>query len=206
MTAADGSRDTGFLRPASRSAATDLLFAGDRAAFGYVMNLSHAWAHQPEAHAALMDLVDASAAAAGLSFRQRGIIVAATAGALGDPHCALAWGKRLAGESGDEIAAAVLRGADDGLDAADRALARWARRLVRDANSTVQEDVDELRAAGFDDARIAALTLYVALRIAFSTVNDALGARPDQQLVTGAPAGVRSAVTYGRPPAAEPSS
>ncbi|WP_324275154.1 hypothetical protein [Blastococcus brunescens] len=50
-----------------------------------------------------------------------------------------------------------------------------------------------------------ALTLYASLRVAFSTVNDALGARPDQQLLQNAPSAVRAAVTFGRPPAAEPS-
>ena len=62
-------------------------------------------------------------------------------------------------------------------------------------------DVESLRAAGFDDADLLAITVYVALRIAFSTVNDVLGAQPDQQL-GDAPAVVRDAVTFGRPMAA----
>jgi alkylhydroperoxidase family enzyme len=178
------------------------IFAADRADFGYVMNLSHAWAHQPAAHDGLMDLLKQTAATAGLSFRQRGVLVSATAGALGDPHCSLAWGKRLAGEVGDEVAAAVLRGDDVPLEAADQALAHWARTLTRDPNANGAAEVQALRDAGFDDPQIAALTLYVALRIAFSTVNDALGARPDRGLVEAAPPAVRSTVTYGRPPAA----
>jgi hypothetical protein len=39
----------------------------------------------------------------------------------------------------------------------------------------------------------------VALRLAFSTVNDALDARPDRELGKSVPAGVREAVTWGRP-------
>jgi len=35
--------------------------------------------------------------------------------------------------------------------------------------------------AGFDDAQILNLTMFVALRIAFSTVNGALGARPEPE-------------------------
>jgi hypothetical protein len=84
--------DRGFLAPATPSPAADQLFAADRADFGYVMNLSHAWAHQPAAHDGLMDLLKQAAATAGPSFRQRGVLVSATAGALGDPHCSLAWG------------------------------------------------------------------------------------------------------------------
>jgi hypothetical protein len=103
---------------------------------------------------------------------------------------------------GDEVAAAVLRGDDVPLEAADRALAHWARTVARDPNATGAAEVQALRDAGSDDAQIVALTLYVALRIAFSTVNDALGARPDRGLVEAAPPAVRKTVTYGRPPAA----
>jgi hypothetical protein len=40
----------------------------------------------------------------------------------------------------------------------------------------------------------------VALRLAFSTINDALGAQPDAQLTQSLPPEVREAVTYGRSP------
>ena len=93
----------------------------------------------------------------------------------------------------------MLRGDDSALDDDERVLARWARQIARDPNSTTAADVEALRAAGFDDAQILAITVYVALRIAFSTVNDALGAQPDQQLGVDAPAVVRDAVTFGRP-------
>jgi hypothetical protein len=65
----------------------------------------------------------------------------------------------------------------------------WGRRAV---------DVAALRDAGFDDAAIFAMTAYVA-RIAFSTVNDALGARPDALLGESVPDAVHAAVGYGRP-------
>jgi hypothetical protein len=40
----------------------------------------------------------------------------------------------------------------------------------------------------------------VALRVAFSTVNDTLGASPDTELADRVPPGVRAAVTFGRAP------
>lgn len=203
MTVDETLPDRGFLRPAAPSRAAEELFADDRQEAGCVMNTSHAWAHQPAAQQTLMDQLQQAAADAGLSYRQRGILVAASAAGLGDPHCSLAWGRRLAGEAGDEVAGAVLRGDDDVLEPEDRALARWARQLARDPNGTTPADVEALREAGLDDAQIVAMTLFVALRIAFSTVNDALGARPDVQLAEKAPDSVRQAVTYGRPIAAE---
>jgi uncharacterized protein YciW len=163
MTLDESPADTGFLGPHPPSPAADRLFADDRAEAGYVMNLSHAWAHQPAAHDALMDLLVQVAAAAGLTFRQKGLLVSAVAGAMGDPHCALAWGARLAGEVGGTTAASVLRGEDAGLGPADLALTRWARQLVRHPGSTTLADVEALRAAGFRDTEVVALTVYASL-------------------------------------------
>ena len=76
--------------------------------------------------------------------------------------------------------------------------------MAGDPNGTTPADVDELRAAGFDDAQVLGLTVFVALRLAFSTVNDALGARPDPEVAAAAPAEVREIVNYGRAVAAAP--
>jgi hypothetical protein len=63
---------------------------------------------------------------------------------------------------------------------------------------------EELRDAGFSEADIFTMTAYVALCVALSTVNDALGASPDAEYRTLAPAPVRDAVTFGRPIYASP--
>jgi uncharacterized peroxidase-related enzyme len=189
----------GFLAEPPATAAAQRLYDEDVDELGYVMNLSRLWAHQPAAQERLFDLIGHLVAAAGLTFRQRGVLVAATAAARGDAYCAVAWGTKLAAEAGEGVAAAVLRGDDDGLDPTEAVLAAWARRVVVDPNGVGAADVDALRAAGFDDARIAAVTAFVALRLAFSTVNDALGARPDHAYAEAAPPAVRAAVTFGRP-------
>jgi alkylhydroperoxidase family enzyme len=179
----------------------EALFAADLAAHGYVMNLTRLWSHLPATKVKLFEVVDELAEAAGLTFRQRGVLVAATASTIGDSYCALAWGTRLAAEAGADAAAGVVACQDGGLDdPADRALATWARRLLTDPTATAPDDLQPLRDAGFDDARLLAVTAFVALRRAFSTVNAALGARPDAELVAAAPPQVVDAVTYGRPP------
>ena len=149
-----------------------------------------------------MDLQGQCVMAGGLTMRQRAIIVTASASTLGDSYCSLAWGATLVDEADAEIAAAVLRGDDGPLDAAERTLARWVRQMVRDPNATTAADVQGLRDAGFDDAQIFALTVFAALRLAFSTINGALGVEPDAGLIPALPAEVRDAVTYGRPVAA----
>lgn len=88
------------------------------------------------------------------------------------------------------------------LDAREAALRRWAEQVTRDPNATTAAHVDALRAAGLSEREILEATLCIALRLAFSTVNDALGAQPDAELLAEAPPQVRAAVTYGRPPAA----
>jgi SAM-dependent methyltransferase/alkylhydroperoxidase family enzyme len=193
------STGAGFLAVPDTSADVQRLYDDDLAEVGYVMNVSRLWAHRPALNVELFELLGHATKVGRLTLRQRGILVSACASALGDGYCSLAWGKRLAGEAGDDVAAGVLRGDDALLDDADRALARWARRVTRDPNSTAAADVQALRDAGFDDERIFAVTVYVALRIAFSTVNDALGARPDRQLADSTPPSVRSAVAFGRP-------
>ncbi|GAA1313791.1 hypothetical protein Psi02_64870 [Planotetraspora silvatica] len=190
---------SGFLRPPDPTADTQRLYDEDVADLGYVMNLTRLWAHQPATADGLFDLMRRSLADHGLTKRERAVLVAACASAFGDSYCSLAYGARLADAAGEETAAAVLRGDDDALTAAERALAGWARKVARDPNHTGEADVQELRDAGFDDAMIFAITVFVALRIAFSTVNDALGARPDAELGATAPQAVLGAVTFGRP-------
>jgi alkylhydroperoxidase family enzyme len=188
-----------YLSEPPASSAADAMYAEDRKAMGYVMTGSRVWAHGPALHDGLFDLMGQATAAAGLSVRDRGILIAACASTLGDSYCSMAWGYKLAAVAGADVTAGVLRGADGGLDGREQVLAAWARRLAADPNSSTPDDVEALRAVGYDDAQILAITAYVALRIAFSTVNDALGVQPEPELAALAPAAVRGAVTYGRP-------
>lgn len=78
-------------------------------------------------------------------------------------------------------------------------MASWARKIVRNPNSTTPAEVQVLRDAGLTDSQIFAITVFAALRMAFATVNDALGVTPEAQLVGSLPSAVTAAVTYGRP-------
>jgi alkylhydroperoxidase family enzyme len=189
----------GFLGTAKETDAVRRLFDGDVDDVGYVMNLSRVWSHGPELQEGIAGVIGAAAESGGLTFRQRGVLVSACASTMRDSYCSLAWGTRLAEVTDPQVAGGVLRGDDSGLEPAEQALARWARQVAGDPNGTTGADVQLLRDAGFGDAQILAITVFVALRLAFSTVNDALGARPDAALVAAAPGAVLDAVTYGRP-------
>src|SRR4051794_11586847 len=177
----------GFLAAPADTPDGQRLFDDDLGGQGYVANVTRLWAYQPAMLSGLSDLMAQATEAGSLTFRQRAVLVMATASTLGDSYCSLAWGKKLADKAGADVAAGVLRGDDGGLDEAEQALARWARRVVGDPNAIAADDVRALRAVGFDDGQIFAITTYVALRLAFSVVNDALGARPDAALATLVP-------------------
>jgi SAM-dependent methyltransferase/alkylhydroperoxidase family enzyme len=200
-TGADRSHTSGagYLPIVETTPEVQRLYDEDIEESGYVMNVSRLWARQPATIDALFELMGQAVRPASLSFRQRGILVTACTSTLGDAYCSLAWGKKLSTDAGPDTTAGVLRGTDDDLDPSERALARWARRVTRDPNRSGAAVVQGLRDAGFDDDQIFAITVFVALRIAFSTVNDALGARPDRELGEAVPTQVLEAVTFGRP-------
>lgn len=184
----------GFLTEPAITSDVERIYDADLADDGYVNNLTRMWAHQPAIHDLFWGLMNGIAQHGELDLRTRGVLVCATARALRDRYCALAWGRKLAANAGEEVAVAVLEGRGDDLSDRERALARWAGRVVSNAWATTPADVEDLRAAGLADAEITAATVYIAGRIAFSTVNAALGAHPDPELTAGAPTRVRLAV------------
>jgi alkylhydroperoxidase family enzyme len=190
----------GFLDHPLVSPEAQAIFEEDVAEVGYVMNVSRLWAYNPRLVTDLFELMRRSISEQELSFRHRGILVTACASTLGDSYCSVAWGSKLAAVSVPEIAAGVIHGGDEGLTEQERTLAAWARKVARNLNDTTADDVDALRSVGFDDEEIFAITVFIALRLAFSTVNDALGVGPDKALCATAPEAVVSAVRYGRPP------
>jgi uncharacterized peroxidase-related enzyme len=189
-----------FLGPPRDTPEAQKMFDDDLKGGGYVTNVSRLWAFMPSTLKDLSDLMGQVTEAGSLTFRQRAVLVTAAASTLGDSYCSLAWGKKLAAEAGSDVAASVIRGEDEGLDPSEQVMAQWARKVVLDPNAIVADDVQALRDGGFDETQIFAITTFVALRLAFSTVNDALGARPDLELGISTPEPVRSAVTFGRQP------
>jgi len=190
---------SGFLTPPPDDEQTLAMFRRDQDGLGFVMNLTRLWAQLPEALDGLGHLMSLTARAAGLTMRQRSILITSCASSIGDSYCSLVWGAKLAGFAGPRAAASVLRGDDADLDPDERVLARWARVVSTRPSDTTEQDVEELRATGLTDQQIFALTLFVTLRAAFALVNDALGAHPDILVAAAAPSPVREAVTYGRP-------
>jgi alkylhydroperoxidase family enzyme len=187
-----------FLPDPEPSDAVEEFYAEDLEELGYVMNGSRLWGRHPETWEAWFDLLAKTTEVGQLTFRQRGILVTATAATIEDSYCSMAWGNKLAAKATPELAAGVLHGDDTGLDDQERALATWAREVAGNANATTTQDVQALRDVGFSDQQVFGITVYIAARLAFSTVNDALGATPDLELLDSLPPQVRDAISYGR--------
>ncbi len=188
-----------FISAPPQSDATDKVYESSRQSQGFVMNLTSAWGWRPDVFDSFAALRGALTGASTLGKRDQAVMVCAMAAELGDSYCALAWGRTLNAEAGADATAAVIANQDDaGLTARDRALAGWARKIVADPNHTTQADVDALRAAGLDDKTIFEATVFIAFRLAFSSVNDALGVLPDAELAEALPAEVVRAVSFGR--------
>ena len=193
----------GFLSEPPAGRDVQAAYDADLDSDGYVANLTRVWCWRPDVLTAFQELRDALVSASTLAPEEIVASVAATAAALGDSYCALAWGTRLAGLVGEDGAADVLEGGDPHLSARQRALVAWCRQVATDPNATTHDDITRLREAGFTDKEIFEATTWIAFRLAFSTVNDALGAAPDRELVAKTPTRIRDAVTFGRRPPAE---
>lgn len=172
-----------LLGEAPISAAAASLSSEDMDELGFVTNATKLWMHDAAASDELFTLIGSAARAAGLSHAERGVATIVATALAGDSYCPLAWGHKLAAVTSPEAAASVLRGSDDLLDDRGRAVVTWARKVASEPRSATAADLDQLVAVGFDSAQILRLTLFISLRIAFATVNGALGAQPDQGYV-----------------------
>jgi alkylhydroperoxidase family enzyme len=182
--------------PAGRAAQED-----DRQSEGFVMNATRLWCWRPDALESLYATRGVLTDSSSLSAADIAVLNAATASARENSYCSLAWGDRLAAQTSPEVAGDVLSNSLSRVDARTAALSTWARKVTLNPNSTTAADVDLLHDVGLDDRQIFEATFLIAWRVAFTTVNDALGAQPDGELAAGVPEAVRAAVTYGRKPA-----
>ena len=191
-----------FLREPPETDAIRAAHGAERASEGYVSNHTRLWSWRIDLDEEFRRLRSGILSSSTLTEREFAVLVTSTASELGDSYCSLAWGPRLASLTDEETATRVLGGgSSEGLLEREAALGEWARQIVRDPNSTTERDVQRLRETGLGEREIFEATAFVAFRLAFSTVNDALGAVPDDELTEAAPEAVRAAVTFGRRPA-----
>jgi uncharacterized peroxidase-related enzyme len=163
-----------------------------REQFGYLPNLVRAFSLRPEVYRGWLQLNGAIKAH---DLRRYELATLAAARRLRSSYCALQHGKVLAQQF---LSFEGVPGLPEGLDEVDRAVMELAEKVVDDATSVTQADVDRLRALGLSDAEIVDVVLAAAVRCFFSKTLDALGVAPDAAY-TDLPPEFREALTVGRP-------
>jgi alkylhydroperoxidase family enzyme len=162
--------------------------APDRRALGYTPNYSRLFARRPDVYSAWRDLN--KSIRGGMDLRRYEIATVAAAEVLRSSYCALAHGKVLVDKFG------VRPG--DPLGDEERAVQELVRKVVEDATSVTQADIDRLRGFGLTDDDIFDVVLAAAARCFFSKTLDALCVQPDAAYHALEP-DVREALTVGRP-------
>jgi alkylhydroperoxidase family enzyme len=155
--------------------------------------MERAFALRPDVFRAWQQLNGAIKASSDL--RRYELATLAAARRLRSSYCCLAHGKVLAEQFYDFDTVPKL---PEGLDDADRAIMAFAERVVADATSITQADVDELRAHGLGDDEVFDVVLAAAVRCFFSKTLDALGVQPDASLAE-LPPSFTEPLTVGRP-------
>lgn len=159
-------------------------------------NYERAFEQRPEVYAAWQQLN--GAIKAGMDLRRYELATLAAARRLRSSYCCLAHGSVLLERFGEPVREIALDHRDAGLDAVDVAVMDLAEKVVDDASSIREADLQPLRDLGLGDTEIMDVVLAAAARCFFSKTLDALGVRPDASYRELEP-DLREALVVGRP-------
>ena len=159
-------------------------------------NYERAFAARPEVLAAWSELN--GAIKAGMDLRRYELATLAAARRLRSSYCSLAHGTVLLERFGEPVLAIALDRRAAGLDEVDVAVMDLAERVVDDATSIGDDDLQRLRDLGLSDVEIMDVVLAASARCFFSKALDALGVLPDASY-RALNAELRDALVVGRP-------
>lgn len=182
----------------SAEGATAAMYARTRQESGYVPNFVTAFSHRPE----VLDCFDKLLASirGNMDLRRYELVTLAAARELRSSYCMLAHGSVVLREFYDADALRTIAEDFDrsALDESDKAIMRFAAKVVRDAASITAADVDGLRRHGLSEADIFDVAAAASVRCFLSKTADALGARPDARYRALDP-DLQRALVVGRP-------
>ena len=155
-----------------------------------------AFADRPEVYEAWGQLI--SAIRDGMDLRRYELATLAAARRLRSSYCCLAHGTVLLERFAEPVREIALDHRAAGLDEVDVAVMDLAEKVVDDAASIADADLQRLRDLGLTEAEIMNVVLAAAARCFFSKTLDALGVLPDASYQELAPE-LREALVVGRP-------
>jgi uncharacterized peroxidase-related enzyme len=139
-----------------------------------------------------------------MDLRRYELATLAAALRLQSSYCSLAHGSVLRERFGEPVRQIALDRRAAGLEPVDLAVMDLAERVVDDASSIGDDDLQPLRELGLSDAEIMDVVLAAAARCFFSKTLDGVGVRPDASYAELEPE-LREVLVVGRPIAdAEP--
>ena len=163
-------------------------------------NYERAFEERPDVLAAWVQLN--TAIKANMDLRRYELATLAAARKLRSSYCSLMHGRVLLEEFGEPVREIALDRRTAGLDDVDVAVMDLAEKVVVDATSIDDRDLQPLRDLGLSETEIADVVLAAAARCFFAKTLDALGVLPDASLAE-LDAGVREALVVGRPIASD---
>ena len=135
---------------------------------------------------------------AGMDLRRYELATLAAARRLRSSYCCLAHGTVLLEQFDEPVLDIVVDHRTAGLDEVDVAVMDLAERVVDDAASIGDADLQPLRDLGLSETEIMDVVLAAAARCFFSKTLDGVGVRPDAKYHELEPR-LREALVVGRP-------
>jgi len=159
-------------------------------------NHAGAFAERPEVYAAWQELN--GAIKDGMDLRRYELATLAAARRLRSSYCCLAHGTVLQERFGEPVLEIARDHRNAGLSDVDVAVMDLAERVVDDATSIGDADLERLRQLGLSETDIMDVVLAAAARCFFSKTLDALGVLPDAEYGE-LEQRLREALVVGRP-------
>ena len=170
-----------FIKTADKniSISTAQMYSQAEASYGYLPNMHLVFGHRPEVMQAWSGLLGAIRAP--MSLRCYELVTLAAARELKSSYCMLAHASVLKREGLTEAELAAIARLEPAapLDQAERDIMHFAAKVVRDATSITQADIDQLASHGLSDAEIFDIAAAAAVRCFYSKMLDSLGVTAD---------------------------
>ena len=141
------------------------------------MNYERAFEARPDVYAAWGELL--GAIKANMDLRRYELATLAAARRLRSTYCSLAHGKVLLEQFGEPVLQIATDRSAAGLEEVDLAVMDLAERVVDDATSIGDSDLQRLRDLGLSDPEIMDVVLTAAVRCFWTKTLDSLGVQAD---------------------------
>jgi uncharacterized peroxidase-related enzyme len=174
------------------------MYESEKSFKGYLPNFAELFCHRPkvmESWRLLMKSINSQ-----MDPRRFELVTLAAARALRSSYCMLAHGSILRKRfyNAEQMVEIAGNPKASPLEPAEIAMMQFAEKIVRDATSISQKDIDRLHNHGFSDEEIFDITTTTTARCFFSKTLDALGAEPDKEYM-GLEEELRTQLAVGRP-------